>query len=66
MSFTCICNLAHVANFNVENICFNAIRVNKILAKISEFTVYDCYQNTPTNIGFRKLKFIQILSPWCF
>ena len=28
-----------VANFNVANMTFNAIRENKILAKISEFTV---------------------------
>ena len=27
--------------FNVENMSFNAIRENKILAKISEFTVYN-------------------------
>ena len=30
---------AVVANFNVANMSFNAIRENKILAKISEFTV---------------------------
>ena len=27
------------ANFNVENMCFIAIRENKIIAKIFEFTV---------------------------
>ena len=32
--------------FNVANMCFNAIRVNKILAKISEFTAcYNVYQD---------------------
>ena len=29
-----------VANFYVANMSFNAIRENKILAKIFEFTVY--------------------------
>ena len=32
---------ALVAIFNVANMSFNAIRENKILAKISEFTVMD-------------------------
>ena len=32
-------NHALVANFNVANMYLNAIRENKILAKISEFTV---------------------------
>ena len=32
-------NHALVANFNVANMSFNAIRENKIIAKISEFTV---------------------------
>ena len=32
-------NQALVANFNVTNTSFNAIRENKILAKTSEFTV---------------------------
>ena len=32
-------NHALVANFNVANMSFNAIRENKFLAKISEFTV---------------------------
>ena len=38
-------NHVTVANFNVANIYFNAIRENKILAKISEFTV------EPGNLG---------------
>ena len=29
-----------VANFNVANMSFNAIRENKILTKLCEFTVY--------------------------
>ena len=33
-------NHAIVAIFNVANVYFNAIRENRILAKISEFTVY--------------------------
>ena len=32
-------NHALAANYNVENMGLNAIRENKILAKISEFTV---------------------------
>ena len=32
-------NHAFVAIFNVANMSFNAVRDNKILAKISEFTV---------------------------
>ena len=32
-------NHALIADFNVTNMSFNAIRENKILAKISEFTV---------------------------
>ena len=32
-------NHAKFANFNVTNMSFNTIRENKILAKISEFTV---------------------------
>ena len=32
-------NLVIVANFLVANMSFNAVRENKILAKISEFTV---------------------------
>ena len=32
-------NLAQVTDFNVANMYFNAIRENKIVAKISEFTV---------------------------
>ena len=33
-------NQVIVASFYVANMSFNAIRENKILAKISEFTVY--------------------------
>ena len=33
-------NHAIVANFYVANMSFNTIRENKILAKISEFTVF--------------------------
>ena len=36
-----LCRLAIVANFNVANMSFNAILENKILAKISGFTVCD-------------------------
>ena len=34
-------NHALVANFNVANMSFNAIRENKVLAKVSGFTVID-------------------------
>ena len=34
-----------VANFNVANMSFNAIRENKILAKISEFTVHNVFMH---------------------
>ena len=30
-----------VSDFNVANVSFNAVRENKILAKISEFTVFN-------------------------
>ena len=39
LSFTYIGKSRPCANFNVENMCFIAIRENKILAKISKFTV---------------------------
>ena len=39
LSFTYIGKSCLVANFNVENMCFNDKRENEILAKISEFTV---------------------------
>ena len=44
-------NHAIVANFYVANMSFNAIRENKILAKISKFTVYcTCYKKFSTFI----------------
>ena len=42
-------NNAMVPIFNVENMSFNAIRENKILPKISEFTV--CSQFFVTSIS---------------
>ena len=39
LPFTDVGNHALVAIFNVANMSFNAIHENKILAKISEFTV---------------------------
>ena len=39
LSFTDKVNHAIVTIFNVANTSFNAVRENKILAKISEFTV---------------------------
>ena len=42
-----------VPNFNVKNMCFNAIRKNKILTKISEFTVYLPMDMLPKSIALR-------------
>ena len=39
LSFADIRKYCPVRDFNVPNVSFNAIRENKILAKISEFTV---------------------------
>ena len=41
LSFTGIGKSCPVRNFYVANVSFNAIRENKILAKISEFTIYE-------------------------
>ena len=50
-------NHALVANFNVANMSFNAIRENKILAKISEFTVFDetLIELSDTDFGFKRI-----------
>ena len=39
LSFTNVCKSCSNYNFFITQICHNAIRENKILAKISEFTV---------------------------
>ena len=39
-------NHAYDGIFNVANVSFNAIRKNKILAKISEFTVFGSVNGT--------------------
>ena len=43
LSFTDIGKTCPVHDFYVTNVSFNAIRENKILAKISEFTVVDLF-----------------------
>ena len=40
LSFTDIGKSCLIRNFNVANMSFNAIHKNKIVAKISEFTVH--------------------------
>ena len=45
-------NHALVANFNIANVSFNAIHKNKILRKISEFTVYQTKIVTEIIIDF--------------
>ena len=40
LSFTDIGKSCRARDFYIANVSFNAIRENKILAKISEFTVY--------------------------
>ena len=48
-------NHVQVANFKLANMSFNAIRENKILAKISEFTVHVLHiQSGPYSFIFRK------------
>ena len=43
LPFTDIGKSCPVRDFYVANVSFNIIRENKILAKISEFTVYKLY-----------------------
>ena len=49
LSFTDEVNLVIVANFYVAHRSFYAIRENKILAKISEFTVCSCMHKIYVN-----------------
>ena len=46
LSFTYESKLCHSCGFYVANMSFNAIRENKILAKISDFTVFKGDENT--------------------
>ena len=54
-----------VANFYVTNMFFNAIRENKILEKISKFTVLNKITSNESNMKVAKTQGTLFSSPIC-
>ena len=50
-------NNALVVNFNIANLSFKAIRENKILAKISKFTVFEDVHMYMRKVGILNVAF---------